>query len=235
MTEHEIQRCTDAFGAYDMDPTDPVPPVHLLPYPGQEGWFIGIWDDGCNFIGVVSLSDHHHEVLLKPTDLDTMQSLANATPDLNVVGDDGRVVEPDYESRVAFYEQKGMTRSDAQGVVDAVTSTVDLLTLAREKDVPIIYTRVIYNQNGLDGGIFVQKVPILRTMVEGEPLADIVPELPPAGNDVIINKQYASAFFATPLAAMLTSMGVDTVILTGCSTSGCVRASAVDGMQHGFL
>ena len=122
----------------------------------------------------------------------------------------------------------------AQGVVDAVKSTVDLLALARDKDVPVIYTRVIYNQNGLDGGIFVQKVPILRTMVEGEPLAEIVPELPPAGSDVIINKQYASAFFATPLAAMLTSMGVDTVILTGCSTSGCVRASAVDGMQHGF-
>ena len=51
---------------------------------------------------------------------------------------------------------------------------------------------------------------------------------------MVIKKQYASAFFGTPLAAMLTSQRVDTVILTGCSTSGCIRASAIDGMQHGF-
>lgn len=119
-------------------------------------------------------------------------------------------------------------------VVEAVTETVDLLTLARQKNIPIFYTRVIYNKNGLDGGIFVQKVPVLRRMVEGEPLADIVPQLPPAENDVIINKQYASAFFGTALAAALTAQGIDTIILTGCSTSGCIRASAVDGMQYGF-
>ena len=122
----------------------------------------------------------------------------------------------------------------AEGVVDAVRETVDLLDMARSKGVPIAYTRVIYSPNGLDGGVFVKKVPVLRKMVEGEPLADIVPELPPGPDDVIINKQYASAFFGTPLAAMLTSLGVDTVILTGCSTSGCLRASAVDGMQYGF-
>lgn len=122
----------------------------------------------------------------------------------------------------------------APDVVTAVSQTVELLDLARQKGVPVIYTRVLYNQNGLDGGIFVQKVPLLRQMVEGEPLADIVPQLPPANNDVIINKQYASAFFGTSLAAMLTSLRVDTVILTGCSTSGCIRATAVDGMQYGF-
>lgn len=122
----------------------------------------------------------------------------------------------------------------APPVVDAVKETVDVLALAREKSVPVIYTKVLYNKNGLDGGIFVQKVPVLLTMVEGEPLAEIVPELTPQDDDVVINKQYASAFFGTSLAAMLTSLGVDTVLLTGCSTSGCVRASAVDGMQYGF-
>lgn len=122
----------------------------------------------------------------------------------------------------------------APDVVTAVAETVDLLNLARETAVPVIFTRVIYSRSGLDGGIFVQKVPLLRRMVEGEPLADIVPQLPPAPEDVIINKQYASAFFGTSLAAMLTSLGVDTILLTGCSTSGCVRATAVDGMQHGF-
>ncbi|MCA9951864.1 MAG: isochorismatase family protein [Anaerolineales bacterium] len=122
----------------------------------------------------------------------------------------------------------------APAVVTAVNETVDLLALARSKGVPVIYTQVLYNRHGLDGGIFVQKVPILRTLVPGEPLAEIVPQLTPTDSDIIIVKQYASGFFGTPLAASLTSMGVDTLILTGCSTSGCVRATAVDGMQYGF-
>lgn len=122
----------------------------------------------------------------------------------------------------------------APAVCDAVRETANLLTLARAKGVPVIYTRVLYSKTGLDGGIFVRKVPVLRAMVEGEPLAEIVPELPPAENDVVLIKQYASAFFGTSLAPMLTAMGVDTLILTGCSTSGCIRATAVDGMQHGF-
>lgn len=122
----------------------------------------------------------------------------------------------------------------APQVCDAVSETVEVLALAREKHVPVIYTQVYYNKNGLDGGLFVQKVPILRQLVAGEPLAEIVPELSPTSNDVIIVKQYASAFFGTSLAAMLTSLNVDTAILTGCSTSGCIRASAVDAMQYGF-
>jgi len=122
----------------------------------------------------------------------------------------------------------------APDVVTAVVETVSLLELARLKKIPVLYTKVLYNKNFLDGGIFIQKVPVLKTMLEGEPLAEIVPELPPAELDTIIVKQYASAFFGTPLAATLTSIGVDTLILTGCSTSGCIRASAVDGMQYGF-
>ena len=122
----------------------------------------------------------------------------------------------------------------APPVIDAVRETVDLLDIARRSGILVVYTRVIYSPHGLDGGIFVQKVPALRKLVEGEPLADIVPELPPAPQDVVINKQYASAFFGSPLSALLTSQGVDTLIVTGCSTSGCVRATAVDGMQYGF-
>ena len=122
----------------------------------------------------------------------------------------------------------------APAVVEAVKATVPLLETARQKKVPIIYTRVLYHPSGADGGLFVQKVPALRRMVEGEPLADIVPELPPGPDDVILIKQYASSFFGTSLAAMLTARGVDTLIITGCSTSGCVRATAVDAMQNGF-
>lgn len=122
----------------------------------------------------------------------------------------------------------------ARPVWEAAQETVEVLSAARENDVTVIYTQVYYNKNGLDGGLFVQKIPALRQLVVGEPLAEIVPELSPQPDDVIVVKQYASAFFGTSLAAMLTSLGVDTVILTGCSTSGCVRASAVDAIQHGF-
>jgi maleamate amidohydrolase len=122
----------------------------------------------------------------------------------------------------------------APDVVTAVEQTADVLHTARAKNVPIVYTKVLYNKNGLDGGIFVQKVPVLRRMIEGEPLAEIVPSLTPQSTDVVVIKQYASAFFGTSLSALLTSMGIDTLILTGCSTSGCVRATAVDGMQYGF-
>ena len=122
----------------------------------------------------------------------------------------------------------------APAVVTAVQATRSLLALARAKNVPVLFTKVLYNKNYRDGGIFVQKVPVLKTLVEGEPLAEIVPDLTPTPDDTVIVKQYASAFFGTALAAALTSLRVDTLILTGCSTSGCIRASAVDGMQYGF-
>jgi maleamate amidohydrolase len=122
----------------------------------------------------------------------------------------------------------------APAVVEAVKATVPLLKAARQKGVPVIYTRVVYHPSGADGGLFVRKVPALRRMVEGEPLAEIVPELPPGPDDVVLIKQYASVFFGTSLAAMLTARGIDTLVITGCSTSGCVRATAVDAMQYGF-
>jgi maleamate amidohydrolase len=122
----------------------------------------------------------------------------------------------------------------AAPVVAAIRATSLLIERARNAGVPIIFTRVEYDTNGLDGGLFVQKVPILRTLVATNPMAAIVDELPVRDTDVVIVKQYASAFFGTSLASLLTARGVDTVIVTGCSTSGCVRATAVDGMQHGF-
>jgi len=122
----------------------------------------------------------------------------------------------------------------APAVVEAVNATVPLLDAARRKGIPVVYTRVLYHPSGVDGGLFVRKVPALRRMVEGEPLADIVPELAPGPDDVVLIKQYASSFFGTSLAGMLTARGIDTLVITGCSTSGCVRATAVDAMQYGF-
>ena len=122
----------------------------------------------------------------------------------------------------------------APAVVEAVRATVAVVAAARAHRVPVVYTRVAYSKGAREGGVFVRKVPVLRTLTEGSPLAEIVPELAPQADDAVITKCYASAFFATPLAAMLTSMGIDTLLVTGCSTSGCVRATAVDGMQNGF-
>src|ERR1043165_10177092 len=97
----------------------------------------------------------------------------------------------------------------APAVVQAVKATAPLLKAARRKGLPVIYTRVLYHANGADGGLFVEKVPALRRMVEGQLRADTVPELPPGPDDVILVKQYASWFFGRSLAGMLTARGID--------------------------
>ncbi len=122
----------------------------------------------------------------------------------------------------------------ADGVVRAVAASVPLLAAARAAGVPIVYTKVVYHPSGLDGGLFIRKVPSLRRLVEGEPLGDIVPQLPPAADDLVVVKNYPSAFFGTSLATTLHALQIDTTVLIGCSTSGCVRATAVDGIQYGF-
>jgi len=122
----------------------------------------------------------------------------------------------------------------APGVVSAVQASVSLLATARRAGVPIIYTKVVYHPSGADGGLFVQKVPALRTLVEDAPLGVIDPKITPEPGDLVIAKNYPSGFFGTTLASTLHTQGIDTIILIGCSTSGCVRATAVDAIQHGF-
>ncbi|GLR78786.1 isochorismatase family protein (plasmid) [Azospirillum oryzae] len=123
----------------------------------------------------------------------------------------------------------------APGVVSAVAETVDLLEAARRHGIPVVHTNIRYHPGHFaDGGMWVRKAPVMKDMVEGNPLAAFCPEVVPLPDEVVISKQYASAFFGTSLAPMLHAMGVDTVVLTGCSTSGCIRASAVDAVQHGF-
>jgi len=122
----------------------------------------------------------------------------------------------------------------APGVVDAVASTAPLLSAARARAVPVLHTRVQFHPSGIDGGLFVRKVPALRKLVAGEPLAELDPRVAPHDDELVIVKNYASSFFGTSLAATLTSLDIDTLILAGCSTSGCIRASAIDGMQNGF-
>jgi len=120
------------------------------------------------------------------------------------------------------------------GVVDAVAASVDLLAAARKQKIPVIHTRIQFAPSGVDGGLFVQKVPALRQLVPGARLGQYDPKVAPREDELEIVKNYASAFFGTSLQATLSTMGVDTIVLIGCSTSGCIRASAIDGMQHGF-
>ncbi|AWO95352.1 MULTISPECIES: N-carbamoylsarcosine amidohydrolase [Bradyrhizobium] len=123
----------------------------------------------------------------------------------------------------------------AQGVVDAVVHSRTLLTAARELEIPIVHTNILYHANGcIDGGIWVKKSPVMMLLVPGSPFAEFCDGVEPLPNEVAVTKQYASAFFGTSLAAMLHAQGIDTVVIAGCSTSGCVRASAVDAVQHGF-
>ena len=100
---------------------------------------------------------------------------------------------------------------------------------------PVIFTEVKYTKGGADGGVFFKKAPPLSVFERGNPLSELAGGLQPVDGEILITKQYPSAFFGTSLAANLTAMGVDTVLLTGVTTSGCVRASCVDAMSNGFI
>lgn len=123
------------------------------------------------------------------------------------------------------------------GVETARADCEILLTAARQARIPVIHTNVAYQPGGRDGGVFFRKVPALKCFEAGAhpELAAFAEGLEPVAGETVISKQYASAFFGTSLASTLTSLGVDTVLIAGLSTSGCVRASAVDCCQHGFI
>mgnify|MGYP000901456543 CR=1 FL=1 len=121
------------------------------------------------------------------------------------------------------------------GIESALESAVRVTAAARTSGIPIIFTNVEYQPGGVDGGVFFRKVPALKVFEKGSPLGAFPAALSPVEGDVMITKRYASAFFATHLAPTLTSLGVDTVLICGTSTSGCVRATALDACQHGFL
>ena len=116
-------------------------------------------------------------------------------------------------------------------------AAVSLLQAARRAELPIVHTFVEYEPGGRNGGIFFRKVPALRCFERGAhpEWGAFAAGLAPIAGESVIGKQYASAFFATPLASLLTAQGVDTVLIAGVSTSGCIRASAVDCCQHGFI
>lgn len=115
-----------------------------------------------------------------------------------------------------------------------VQATVDLLKAARGRKAPVFFTTTAYDKNLTMAGLFLKKVPALRILTRGSKWVKLDPRLRRQQAETVIEKQYASAFFATPLASTLTALQVDTLLLAGCTTSGCIRATAVDALQHGF-
>ncbi len=120
------------------------------------------------------------------------------------------------------------------GVEAALESALRVRAAARAAGVPVILTNVVYHRHAIDGGRFFEKAAPLKNFLKGSPMGAFGPGLVPFEDELVVSKQYPSAFFGTSLASTLTAMQCDSVILTGLTTSGCVRASCVDAMSHGF-
>jgi maleamate amidohydrolase len=114
---------------------------------------------------------------------------------------------------------------------DAIACTVPLLQRARARGWPVAHTRVVYADDGSDAGAFARKAPNLLRLTETSPLSQIVPELTPLPGELVLRKRQASAFFGTEFASWLAWRGIDTLVVAGCTTSGCVRATVVDAVS----
>jgi maleamate amidohydrolase len=119
-------------------------------------------------------------------------------------------------------------------MTDQVEATKRLLDAARAKGLPIVFTTIGYEASLKDGGLWLQKVPTLGELQVGGRWVEIDPRLEPREDETIVLKKGASGFFGTNLASILISQGIDSVILCGATTSGCVRATAVDLLQYGY-
>jgi len=121
------------------------------------------------------------------------------------------------------------------GVEENLQSALRVRTAAREAGVPVIYTNVVYHPSGVNGGRFFQKALPLRNLVAGNPMGNWPKGLQPGADELVISKQYPSAFFGTSLASTLTSQSIDCLIITGVTTSGCIRATCIDTSSYGFI
>ena len=119
-------------------------------------------------------------------------------------------------------------------IPEAVIATAPLLDFFRATKRPVIFTRIIYAEDGSDASLWCQKVPRLRDLTENADASQVVASLVPRAGDLVIRKTQASAFFGTHLGACLISRGVDTLVVAGCTTSGCVRASVIDAISMNY-
>ena len=132
----------------------------------------------------------------------------------------------------AYFDKSCELYADVDHVL---ASALRVREVAHAKNVPIIFTNLVYQQGGADGGVFYQKVKPLRHFQKGQPMGAWPKGVEPADNELVISKQYPSAFFDTSLATTLTELNIDSLIITGLTTSGCIRATCVDCVSHGFI
>ena len=149
-----------------------------------------------------------------------------------------RVGYGDWPGIVVVDLQKGETDpdhpmgSDLSGVIER---TNDLVDIAHEKGVPVFWTRVVYSHpDAADAGLWTKKAPMIAEWKEGTEWVEIDDRCHLGESDHILDKRHASSFHETELDSMLTSMGCDTVIVAGCSTSACVRSTVDDASAHGY-
>lgn len=163
-----------------------------------------------------------------------------------------RILTEDYISS-GFGNRLGFGKKACLLIVDAVMAYLDqwsplyakverelaaigrLLQVARDQDIARIFTNVRYHPGGKDGGLFYKKIKALKSFDAGNPLANFPDSIKPWADELVVTKQYASAFFGTSLTSTLNASGYDTVIICGFTTSGCIRATALDALQNGFI
>lgn len=134
--------------------------------------------------------------------------------------------------------QKGLTdeqRPAGRNFDREIDYTVQLLQKVREKEFPVFFFVLGYDQPELEGNLLVKKLPVLANFILGNSNTELDPRLRRCPTEPLIVKKYFSSFYGTPLASMLTALKVDTLLIAGCITSGCIRASATDALQHGFV
>jgi maleamate amidohydrolase len=132
---------------------------------------------------------------------------------------------------VAFNDPAYGVGADQTPTVEAIQQ---LLKVARARHVPVLFFKTAYEPDGSDAGMFGKKIPALLELVRGSAGVEIDPRLTPQDGEPVIVKKFASCFFGTNLPSLLVALGVDTLVVTGCSTSGCIRAAAIDGISHGY-
>lgn len=149
-----------------------------------------------------------------------------------------RVGFGDKPALVIIDMQKGFTNPKAtlgSNLDSQIDATIPLLEVAHRRGIPVFFSVCVYDDPNLkDAGIWINKIKGLDTLRAGTENVQIDGRLDVRSGDTLLNKKYASCFFGTDLVSRLTSSRIDTLIITGCTTSGCVRATAVDSCQSGF-
>jgi len=133
------------------------------------------------------------------------------------------------------YFDSDMPLFGGEGCQTALDNAARLAPAAREAGIPVVFTEVKYTPGGADGGAFYSKVPALSCFDAGTDSQRLADGLSMEESDMLISKQYPSAFFGTSLDATLRWLKVDTLLLTGVTTSGCVRATCIDSISYGFV